>query len=168
MIQVEKESLFLLAEAVGAVGDALAIYAYSGDGREQVDVFVVKEFDEPYGHRIGGQIGAMTALVQNRDGAAIRHAASKLMRRPAKTRLLILLSDSRPFDRDYEGAHALADTRRALLEAHRRQIQTFCITIDRQADDYLASLFAPSRYTIIDDVRWLPARLPAIYRRVTT
>jgi hypothetical protein len=168
VIQIEKESLFLLAEAVSAVGDALAIYAYSGDGREQVDFFVVKEFDEPYGRRVGERIGAMRALAQNRDGAAIRHAATKLMRQEASTRLLIVLSDSRPFDHHYEGAYALADTRRALLEAHRRQIRTFGITIDQRADDYLAGLFAPNRYTIIDDVRWLPERLPWIYQRVTT
>ena len=168
IIRVEQESLFLLAEAVGAVGDALAIYAYSGEGREQVDFFVIKDFDEPYSRRIGERIGAMRALAQNRDGAAIRHAAAKLLRRDAATRLLLLLSDSRPFDRGYEGAYALADTRQALLEAHQHRIRTFCITIDHRADDYLAGLFAPGRYTIIDDVRRLPERLPSIYRRVTT
>ena len=168
IVQVEKESLLLLAEAVHAVGDALAIYAYSGDGRDQVDFFLVKEFDEPYTRSVGERIGLMTAMAQNRDGAAIRHAVSKLMRREAKTRLLIVLSDSRPFDRDYEGAYALADTRRALEEAQRHRIQTFCITVDHQADHYVAGLFAPGRYAIIDDVCWLPVRLPRIYQRITT
>jgi len=168
IIQIEKESVLLLAEAVSAVGDALAVYAYSGDGRDRVDVYLVKEFDEPYGRRIGERIGAMRALVQNRDGTAIRHATRKLLRREANTRLLLWLSDGRPFDRDYEGAHALADTRQALWEARRARVRTFCITVDRRGEDYQAALFAPGHYAVIDDVRQLPERLPRIYQRVTT
>ena len=168
IIQIEKESVLLLAEAVSAVGDALAVYAYSGDGRDRVDFYLVKDFDEPYGRRIGERIGAMTALVQNRDGTAIRHATRKLLRREAKTRLLLWLSDGRPFDRDYEGAHALADTRQALVEARRARVRTFCITVDRRGEDYQAALFAPNQYAVIDDVRQLPERLPWLYQRVTT
>jgi nitric oxide reductase NorD protein len=168
IIQIEKESVLLLAEAVSTVGDALAVYAYSGDGRDRVDVYLVKEFDEPYGRRIGERIGAMKALVQNRDGTAIRHATRKLLRREARTRLLLWLSDGRPFDRDYEGAHALADTRQALWEARRARVRTFCITVDRRGEDYQAALFAPSHYAVIDDVRQLPERLPWLYQRVTT
>jgi hypothetical protein len=168
IIQVEKESVFLLAEAVQAVGDALAVYAYSGNGRDRVDFYLVKEFDEPYGPRIGERISAMTALVQNRDGTAIRHATRKLLRQEAKTRLLLWLSDGRPFDRDYEGVHALADTRRAIVEAQRARVRTFCITVDRRGEEYQAAVLAPNQYTVIDDVRQLPERLPRIYQRVTT
>jgi nitric oxide reductase NorD protein len=168
IIQIEKESVLLLTEAVSAVGDALAVYAYSGDGRDRVDFYLVKDFDEPHGRRIGERIGAMTALVQNRDGTAIRHATRKLLGRDAKTRLLLWLSDGRPFDRDYEGAHALADTRQALWEARRARVRTFCITVDRQGEDYQAGLFASNHYVVIDDVRQLPERLPRIYQRITT
>ncbi|MEW6323844.1 MAG: VWA domain-containing protein, partial [Nitrospirota bacterium] len=168
IVQIEQESLLLLAEAVQAVGDALAIYAYSGNGREQVDLYRIKEFDEPYTPRIGQRIASMRAMAQNRDGAAVRHATAKLLRREAKTRLLVLLSDSRPFDRDYEGAYALGDTRQALEEARRRRVRTFCITVDRQADRYVAGLFAPGQYAVIDDVRHLPVRLSRIYQRITT
>jgi nitric oxide reductase NorD protein len=168
IIQIEKESVLLLTEAVSAVGDALAVYAYSGDGRDRVEFYLVKDFDEPYDRRIGERIGAMTALVQNRDGTAIRHATRKLLERDAKTRLLLWLSDGRPFDRDYEGTHALADTRQALVEARRARVQTFCITVDRRGEDYQAALFAPSHYAVIDDVRQLPVRLPRLYQRVTT
>jgi nitric oxide reductase NorD protein len=168
IIQVEKESVLLLAEAVEAVGDALAIYAYSGDGRGRVDFYLVKEFDEHYSRRVGERIGAMTALAQNRDGAAIRHATRKLLQREAATRLLLWLSDGRPFDGGYEGEHALADTKRALVEARRGRVRTFCITIDQRGEDYQAALFAPGRYAVIDDVRQLPERLSRIYQRVTT
>jgi nitric oxide reductase NorD protein len=168
IIQIEKESVLLLTEAVSAVGDALAVYAYSGDGRDRVDFYLIKDFDEPHGRRIGERIGAMTALVQNRDGTAIRHATRKLLGQEAKTRLLLWLSDGRPFDRDYDGAHALADTRQALVEARRARVRTFCITVDRQGEDYQAGLFAHNYYAVIDDVRQLPERLPRIYQRVTT
>ena len=139
-----------------------------GDSRQHVDLYRVKGFDERYAQHVGERIGVLKTLVQNRDGAAIRHATRRLSDQPAKSRLLILLSDGKPYDRDYERNHAMADTRMALLEAKRSGVQTFCITIDRQAEDYLQSLYAPGRYTIIDDVQWLPERLPRIYQRVTS
>ncbi|HEX7765461.1 MAG TPA: hypothetical protein VF443_02025, partial [Nitrospira sp.] len=49
VIDIEKESLVLLCEALEAVGDQYGVYAYSGQGRAQVEFSVVKEFDEPLG-----------------------------------------------------------------------------------------------------------------------
>ena len=38
VIDVEKESLVLLCEALDAVGDQYALYAYSGQGRGAVEI----------------------------------------------------------------------------------------------------------------------------------
>ena len=46
VIDVEKEALLLMAEALDALGDAYGIYGFSGYGREQVEFYVVKDFDE--------------------------------------------------------------------------------------------------------------------------
>ncbi len=167
VIDVEKEGLVLLCEALRAVGDQHAVYGYSGQGRRGVDFLVIKDFDDPAGARTARRLGALAPRQQNRDGAAIRHAVRKLLACPAKVRLLFLISDGRPLDDGYAEDYALADTKMALREARLKGIHPFCLTVDRTADDYLRRMYGDVRYLVIDDVRQLPERLPRLYERVT-
>jgi hypothetical protein len=166
VIDVEKEALVLLGEVLEAIGDQYAIFGYSGQARRHVDFVVLKDFDEPAA-RSAARIGTVVPLQQNRDGTAIRHAVAKLLVPEAKARLLILISDGRPLDEAYTDEYALEDTKRALQEARRRGVHPFCITIDRDADDYVRRMYGDVQYLVIDDVAALPERLPAIYRRLT-
>lgn len=166
VIDVERESLVLLCEALDAVGDQFALYAYSGQGRTSVEVQAIKEFDEPLGITTAQRLGGLSPRQQNRDGAAIRHAVAKLKQRDVKTRLLVLLSDGRPLDGDYKDEYALEDTKAALQEARRDGIHPFCVTIDREADQYVRRMYGQVAYTVIDRVESLPAKLPRIYQRL--
>lgn len=168
VIDVERESLVLLCEALDAVGDQYALYAYSGQGRTSVEVQAIKEFDEPLGITTAQRLGGLSPRQQNRDGAAIRHAVAKLKQRDVKTRLLVLLSDGRPLDGDYKDEYALEDTKAALQEARRDGIHPFCVTIDREADHYVRRMYGQVAYTVIDRVESLPAKLPRIYQRLAT
>jgi len=168
VIDVEKEGLLLLCEALEAIGDQYAVYGYSGQGRNQVDFLVLKEFDEPTARCAAHRIGAVTPLHQNRDGAAIRHAVHKLLSRSARVRLLILISDGKPLDDGYADEYSLEDTKMALREARLRGIDPFCITVDRGADDYLRRMYGDVRFLIIDRAEALPERLPRVYQRLTT
>jgi nitric oxide reductase NorD protein len=167
VIDVEKESLVLLCEALEAVGDQYAIYGYSGRGRAQVDFVVMKEFDECDRNLPARRIGAVTPLHQNRDGAAIRHAVAKLLARDARIRLLVLLSDGKPLDDGYADEYALEDTKQALREARMAGVDPFCITVDRNADDYLKRMYGDVNFLVIDRIAALPERLPRIYQRLT-
>lgn len=167
VVDVEKEGLVLLCEALDAVGDQYAVYGYSGQGRRQVDVLVLKDFDEPGRGRAAERIGAATPLAQNRDGAAIRHATRRLLERRARVRLLLLLSDGKPLDDGYADEYSLEDTKMALREARMRGVDAFCITVDREADDYLRRMYGDVRYLVIDRAAALPERLPRVYRRLT-
>ncbi|MBN1337157.1 MAG: hypothetical protein JXB39_14450 [Deltaproteobacteria bacterium] len=170
IVDVEKEALVLIAEAVDALGDAFAIWGFSGYGREQVAFYVAKSFDEPWGPAARERIGAIGWRMENRDGAAIRHASRRLLERPARTRLLVLLSDGKPLDcgcERYADAYAQEDTRMALLEARQAGLHPFCITVDPHSREYLPRMYGASSYTVIERVESLPARLPAIYRRLT-
>lgn len=171
VIDLERQGLILLISALEAIGDEFAIYGFSGENRYAAEFYVIKEFSDglrldPSG-LLAGRIGALKPRAQNRDGAAIRHAAAKLAARGAKTRLLILLSDGKPLDTDYNGLHAIWDTRVALREARALGIHPYCITIDRTASDYLGLMYGDVSYTIIDRIETLPERLPRIYRRLT-
>ena len=113
------------------------------------------------------RIEAMAPRQQNRDGAAIRHAAQKLLRCPARHRLLILLSDGKPLDGGYADEYALEDTKMALREARQHGISPFCLTVDREATGYLKRMYGNVQYLVLDDVADLPERLPRVYQRLT-
>ena len=171
VIQIEQEAMILMSEALEAVGDLFAIYGFSGHSKDRVDFYVMKDFADVFNPATHEQIGAMRSLNQNRDGAAIRHAITKLEQISSKTRLLILLSDGKPLDTDYTGAYSLQDTKTALREARLRGIHPYCITVDQQREDtdpYIAEMYGDVSYTIIDQVSTLPDKLPRIYRRLTT
>jgi nitric oxide reductase NorD protein len=169
IIEIEKEGLVLMSEALEAVGDTYSINGFTSEGRRNVKFYVVKDFDEKYGDEVKRRIGGISYQNNTRLGAAIRHAAAKLAKQDARTRLLIVLSDGRPYDHDYGDArYAREDTREALRQAKNEGITPFCITIDRESESELKDLYGEVGYTIIDDVLSLPERLPGIYRRLTT
>jgi nitric oxide reductase NorD protein len=169
IIEIEKEGLVLMSEALEAVGDVYAIHGFTSEGRRNVKFYVVKDFSERYSDEVKQRIGGITYQNNTRLGAAIRHATAKLAQQQARTRLLIVLSDGRPYDHDYGDArYAREDTREALRQAKIQGITPFCITIDRESEAELKELYGEIGYTIIDDVLSLPERLPGIYRRLTT
>lgn len=169
IIEIEKEGLVLMSEALEAVGDVYSINGFTSEGRRNVKFYVVKDFDEKYNDEVKRRIGGITYQNNTRLGAAIRHATARLGKQDARTRLLIVLSDGRPYDHDYGDArYAREDTREALRQAKNEGITPFCITIDRESEAELRDLYGEIGYTIIDDVLTLPERLPGIYRRLTT
>ncbi len=169
IIEIEKEGLVLMSEALEAVGDVYSINGFTSEGRRNVKFYVVKDFDEKYNEEVKRRIGGITYQNNTRLGAAIRHATAKLAKQDARTRLLIVLSDGRPYDHDYGDArYAREDTREALRQAKNEGITPFCITIDRESEAELRDLYGEVGYTIIDDILTLPERLPGIYRRLTT
>ena len=169
IIEIEKEGLVLMSEALEAVGDVYSINGFTSEGRRNVKFYVVKDFNEKYSEEIEKRIGGITFQNNTRMGAAIRHAAAKLVRQESRTKLLIILTDGRPYDHDYGDArYAREDVREALTEAKMQGITPFCITIDRESEAELKDLYGDVGYTIIDDVLSLPERMPNIYRRLTS
>jgi nitric oxide reductase activation protein len=169
IIEIEKEGLVLMSEALEAVGDVYSINGFTSEGRRNVKFYVVKDFDEKYSDEIEKRIGGITFQNNTRLGAAIRHAAAKLLRQDSRTKLLIILTDGRPYDHDYGDArYAREDVREALTEAKTSGITPFCITVDKDSEFELKDLYGDVGYTIIDDVLSLPERMPNIYRRLTS
>ncbi len=164
-----KESLVLICEAMEVLNDRYGIYGFSGMRRLRCELFPVKRLDEPYSLAVRQRIGAIGPKEYTRMAPAIRHMTSMFAKVEAKIRLLIILSDGKPEDYDdYKGEYAIEDTRHALLEAKAKGIHPFCITIDRQAHDYMAHMYGEVNYIFIDKVSRLPARMPEIYRTLTS
>lgn len=173
VIDIAKETLVIMAEALKEIGDEYAIFGFSGYGRKNVEFFAIKDFDEEYGVEIQSRIDGIKPQRSTRMGTAIRHAAEKISLREVKIKNLILISDGYPQDYDYgeergSREYALQDTMKALQEAMSKKIYPFCITIDQAGHDYLRQICPPGKYVVIEDVYALPQELPKIYRRLTT
>lgn len=168
--EAEREALVLLCEALELLGDRYAIYGFSGTTRKRCELFRIKTFDEPYGDEVKARIAGIRPQEYTRMGFALRHMTKLLNQVEAKTRVLVTLSDGRPDDYFdvYRGQYGVEDTRMALLEAARTGIHPFCVTLDREARDYLPHMYGAARYVILDDVRQLPVKVTDIYRRITT
>ena len=170
IIDIEKEALLLMCEALEAIRDEYAIYGFSGSGREDCEFYVVKELGERYDDRVKGRIGGIYARQKTRMGPAIRHATRRLAAADSNVKLMILLTDGKPYDSDtyQDNTYAQEDTKMALREARREKIHLFCVTVDREGADYLPHMYSDANFVIIDDVRTLPQKLPQLYRRLTT
>jgi len=164
--EAEREALILLCEALELLGDRYAIYGFSGTTRKRCEQFRIKTFDERYGDEVKARISGIRPQEYTRMGFALRHMTRLLNQVEARTRVLMTLSDGRPDDYFdvYRGQYGIEDTRMALLEASRTGIHPFCITLDRDARDYLPHMYGPARYIILDDVRQLPIKVTDIYR----
>jgi hypothetical protein len=173
VIDIEKEALVVMAEALEEIGDEYAIFGFSGYGRKQVDFYTIKDFREVYGEEAKGRFERIQPQRSTRMGPVIRHAVEKMAGRESKIKNIILISDGYPQDYDYGEErsgkeYALQDTMMALEEAARKNIHTFCITVDRAGHDYLRKMCHPSCYLVIEETAALPRELPKIYRRLTT
>lgn len=168
--EAEREALILLCEALELLGDRYAIYGFSGTTRKRCELFRIKTFDEAYSDEVKARISGIRPQEYTRMGFALRHMTKLLNQVEARTRVLVTLSDGRPDDYFdvYRGQYGIEDTRMALLEAARTGIHPFCITLDRDARDYLPHMYGSARYIILDDVRQLPVKVTDIYRRITT
>ncbi|MHB9149057.1 MAG: VWA domain-containing protein [Thermoleophilia bacterium] len=169
VVDVEKQGLVLLSEAVDRIGDRCAVMGFASHGRHRVDIFRIKHFQEPFDRAVAGRISGVEPSGYTRLGAALRRAADHLSGVEAGVRLLVLLSDGRPYDLSYgDMRYAMEDTKAALAEIGRAGMKVFCITVDPEGPAYLEHMFGANRYTVIQDVTHLPTRLPRIYRNLTT
>ncbi|HYA28353.1 MAG TPA: hypothetical protein VEI95_06005, partial [Acidobacteriota bacterium] len=157
IIDVEKEAIVLMIDALEAIGDCYGVYGFSGHGRDNVEFYVIKDLAEAFSLDVAKRFGRIGPLHATRMGPAIRHVTSKLRQQQTRSRFLFLISDGRPQDRGYsqegaEKAYAVQDTRRALIEARREGIHPFCLTVDKEGNDYLRAMMDDFSYEVLADV----------------
>ena len=167
VIDVEREALLLVCQALQALREPYSVLAFSGEGPDNVVVREIKTFDEPFGDPVALRIVALEPEHYTRAGAALRHATAGLVQRSARHRLLLLLSDGKPNDIDeYDGRYGAEDMRQSVAEARMQGIHPFCLTIDRQAASYLPQVFGANHYAMLHRPELLPAVLLEWMRRL--
>jgi nitric oxide reductase NorD protein len=168
VIDVIRDSLFLFSEALAATGDHFSLYGFSSRRRNHVRFHTLKTFSETWSAEVRGRIKAIKPGYYTRMGAAIRYASQMLSDESSSQKLLLILTDGKPNDLDkYEGRYGIEDTHMAVREAVKQGIRPFCVTIDEKARDYLPYIFGSSSFMLVKNAGELPAKLPALYARLT-
>ena len=169
VIEVARQSMMVLAEALSAAGDEFALYGFASDSRLRVRCHRLKGFDERYEDRTRRRLGAVEPGDYTRMGAAVRHVGGRLRERTNARKLMLVITDGRPHDPTdgYEGRYALEDTRRALRELRVDGVHCVGLTIDRHGRSWLPYLFGPGHYSVFSRPDALPAVLPRLYARIT-
>jgi nitric oxide reductase NorD protein len=165
IIDLERIALLLAAEALDALGDDYAIQAFTGSGPSNVKLMMVKDFVDRNGATVRGRVAALEPAGFTRLGPVIRHATQHVSHHSAGHRLLLILSDGRPNDCDrYVGLYGVEDSRQAIMEARASGVFPFCLTVDRDASEYLPRIFGPAGYTILQSPERLPQALVRVVR----
>ena len=167
IIDVEKEALLIVCEALDLLGDRYNILAFSGTSANNVIIQPIKAFSERTSGTVRRRIASLEPERYTRLGAAIRHSTALLAKEPAWNRLLLILSDGKPNDVDqYEGRYGIEDTRQAVAESRLQGITPFCLTVDRQAPSYMTRIYGSSSYAMLHHPERLPHVLVELIRRL--
>ncbi|MBN2509437.1 MAG: hypothetical protein JXB03_04135 [Spirochaetales bacterium] len=174
VIDIELSAMVLLGHALHFLGDAFGLYSFNSRGRRQVFLNAIKHFQEPWNIGIMSRLDSIAPAYSNRDGAAVRHVTRLLAGEPNKTKLLLILSDGIPADPGYGAKqgdsvtdYGIEDTRKAVIEARKAGIFPYCITIDREAKDYIGHIYGKYGHTIVPRIEDLPQRLSKLYQKLT-
>jgi hypothetical protein len=171
IIDIAKSALVIMAAALEEIGDTFAVYGFSGQGRDRVEVYPVKRFGERLTPTVKGRLGGIEPKGSTRMGTALRHATALMRGLTAPSQHLVLISDGFPQDLDYgqdrqSHVYGIRDTATALRETQAAGIRPFCITVDLAGHDYLREMCDPDAYLVIERVADLPRELPRIYQRL--
>ena len=168
VLELTRQATVLLSDAIAKIGDPFAIHGFCSDGRHNVEYFRYKDFDQPYNEVPKARLAGMTGQLSTRMGAAIRHAAHYLKLQKSSKKLLLVITDGEPADVDVRDPQYLRyDTKKAVEEAGRSGIVTYCMSLDPRADQYVSRIFGAKNYMVVDHVERLPEKLPVLYAGLT-
>lgn len=167
VLDVERLSVALLAEALDALGDPLALRAFASDGRDDVKLLRLKEFGERYGREHRARLAGLRPGYSTRLGAALRHSGAELAGVRAFRKLLIVLTDGEPSDIDVPDPEDLVeDARRAVAGLRLAGIDTFGVTLDPGGIGSGSRIFGRANNMPVRRIEELPQRLADLYFRL--
>ena len=125
-ITYARSASIILHDFCRGLGIPVAIYGHTEF--DDVELYAYAEFDS-IDNKDQYRLMDMSARSGNRDGAALRYVAERLMTRPEAIKLLIVISDGQPAADNYYGTEAEADLRGIKKEYSARGIQMFAAAI---------------------------------------
>ena len=125
-ITYARSASIILHDFCQSLNIPIAIYGHTED--DDVELYAYAEFDSTDG-KDKYRLMDMSARVGNRDGAALRFVAERLMTRPEAVKILIIISDGQPAGTGYYGTEAEADLRGIKKEYSAKGIKLFAAAI---------------------------------------
>ncbi len=168
VLDLAREAALLTTLTLAQAGDRCAIHSFCSNGRHEVHYDAALDFGEALDNDSVARIAGVHSRWSTRMGAALRHATTLLAAEPQRRRLLLFVTDGEPHDIDiHDRRYLIEDARRAVLEAGRRSVAVFCVTLDAAADDYVRAIFGGGNYRVLDRIESLPRVLPAMVLQLT-
>lgn len=169
IIEIEKQAALILGQGLSTLGDRFSICGFSGNGREQCEFFIFKDFAERWDQASIARVLSAYPRSATRMGVALRHAGYRLSAIDAQQRLILLVTDGKPMDTGYDPntRYAHYDVRMACEENMRQSIHTFCISTEENSHADMELMFPNHRFAILPDVKRLPRILPKFYVQLT-
>jgi nitric oxide reductase activation protein len=137
------------------------VYGHTSYSKD-VDMFAYAEFDT-IDNKDAYRMMDMSARSGNRDGAALRYVAERLMTRDEETKLLILISDGQPASSGYYGTEAEADLRGIKREYTNKGVTMFSAAIGDDKEN--VERIYKDGFLDITDLQLLPMNLTRLISR---
>lgn len=164
-LSLQKNAALLLAQAMQARGDRIAVHGFSSNTRHEVSHYRLLDFGAPLNGPARALIDAAPARHSTRLGAALRHATACLSDETAALKAILVLSDGAPSDIDvHRPRHLVEDARHAVQSARSMGVQVQGLIVDRQAEPHARRIFGWGHCQIVDQASAAPARLCGLYR----
>ena len=113
------------------------------------------------------RLADIQARAQNRDADAVRYCCERLLSRPEKRKLLIVISDGTPLALDYGGAEADRELALTVAEYRRRGVAVFAASIgDPETWKAVERIYGTDWTMDCGDLAVLPGRLSSLLRRI--
>ncbi|MCR9239513.1 MAG: VWA domain-containing protein [Alphaproteobacteria bacterium] len=167
ILQMAVISTALLVEGLSAAGDAFGVFAFSSNGKDDVQLASIKSFEED-GAQVQGRLADLTPGLSTRLGSALRFLSNALQKQKTRRKIIIVLTDGEPSDIDMEDPrHLMEDARRAIALSRAKGLDLFCIPLGRSAHKSAATIFGKRNTFPLERIEDLPSRLSALYFKVT-
>ncbi|NEU96568.1 VWA domain-containing protein [Bradyrhizobium uaiense] len=164
VLDVERKAAAILATAVDAANDAIAVHGFSSDGRERVRYLRIKGFEEPMDAVVRARLAGLGSSHSTRLGAALRHAGGYLAGRRAFRKVLLVLTDGEPSDVDVpDPQYLVEDARRAAQQLRRRGTDIFAFGIGEDRFPQLDRIFGERCALRVPRIEVLPQRVMQLY-----
>lgn len=168
VLHLAREATVLLASAMERIGDQFAIHGFCSNGRGEVQYYRFKDFGWAFDDHVKARLAGMRGQLSTRMGGALRHATQWLRPRACDKKLILLITDGEPHDIDvHDPKYLMFDAKKAVEEASRAGIFTYCMSLDPRADDYVSRIFGQRNFMVVDHIDRLPEKLPGLYLRLT-
>ena len=155
-----RATAIILYDFCQALGIPITVYGHSTS--RGVDLYSYAEFDaidrdDRY------RMMDISARGSNRDGAALRFVAERLVHRPEDIKLLMLVSDGQPADAGYGGTAAAEDLRGIKHEYQRKGVLFIAAAIGSDKEN-IERIYGDA-FLDITDLTKLPVKLAGIIKR---